>query len=63
MLYIKVVRCPHPHARVIGINKEKALAIEGVVAVLTATDIPGYPVNQKKGQSWCLKLPGMRETE
>ncbi len=48
MLYIKVVRCPHPHARVIGINKEKALAIEGVVAVLTATDIPGLPCQPKE---------------
>jgi selenium-dependent xanthine dehydrogenase len=31
----------HPYAQVLSIDTERALAIEGVVAVLTAADVPG----------------------
>ena len=41
MLWAKTLRSPHPHARVIKIDTEPALALEGVVAVATAGDIPG----------------------
>lgn len=39
MLHMAIVRSPFAHARIKGINKEKALAIPGVVAVLTADDL------------------------
>jgi CO/xanthine dehydrogenase Mo-binding subunit len=39
--YGSIVRSPFPHARLIKIDKEKALAIEGVIAVVTVDDIPG----------------------
>ncbi|TGE34575.1 molybdopterin cofactor-binding domain-containing protein [Desulfosporosinus sp. Sb-LF] len=39
-LYGVVVRSPHPHARVRGINIEKAMGLGGVVAVLSAKDVP-----------------------
>lgn len=39
-LYGVVVRSPHPHARVRGISIEKAMEVPGVVAVLTAKDVP-----------------------
>jgi len=39
MLVGKVVRSPFAHARVISINKEAALALPGVHAVLTADDL------------------------
>lgn len=41
MLHGKVVRSPHAHALIKGIDLSAALAIGGVRAVLTATDIPG----------------------
>ncbi|HUW36294.1 MAG TPA: aerobic carbon-monoxide dehydrogenase large subunit [Rhodocyclaceae bacterium] len=39
MLHMAIVRSPFAHARIKGINKEKALAIPGVYAVLTADDL------------------------
>ncbi len=39
MLFMDVVRSPYAHARIKGINKENALALPGVHAVLTADDL------------------------
>ncbi len=39
MLFADVVRSPYAHARVKSINKDKALALPGVHAVLTAEDL------------------------
>ncbi|HTZ50095.1 MAG TPA: molybdopterin cofactor-binding domain-containing protein [Spirochaetia bacterium] len=39
--YVRVVRSPHFHARVLGVDVSSALRIPGVVRVLTASDIPG----------------------
>ena len=39
MVYGALVRSPHAHARIKSINKEKALALPGVLAVLTADDL------------------------
>ena len=39
MLFADIVRSPIAHGRVKSINKEKALALPGVVAVLTAEDL------------------------
>ena len=41
MLYGKVVRSPHAHALVEGVDVSSALAMDGVRAALTAADIPG----------------------
>jgi CO/xanthine dehydrogenase Mo-binding subunit len=38
MLWAKVKRSPHAHARIMSINLEKALALPGVKAVVTADD-------------------------
>ena len=40
MLYGKIKRSPHAHARILGINADKALALPGVKAVVTAADFP-----------------------
>ena len=40
MLHLKVLRSPHAHARLKSIDKSKALAIPGVVAVYTWEDVP-----------------------
>ena len=42
-LYGAVVRSPHHHARILSIETRQAEDIEGVIAVLTADDIPGSP--------------------
>src|SRR5258707_8634524 len=40
LLHLKVLRSPHAHARLKSIDKTKALAIPGVVAVYTWEDVP-----------------------
>ena len=40
MLYGKLLRSPHPHARIVAIDASKALALAGVKAVLTGKDTP-----------------------
>ncbi|MFW6068846.1 MAG: xanthine dehydrogenase family protein molybdopterin-binding subunit [Chloroflexota bacterium] len=39
-LYGKILRSPHAHARVVRVRKEKALALEGVRAVISVEDVP-----------------------
>ena len=39
MLHGKVLRSPHPHARILAIDTSAALAMEGVAAILTAADL------------------------
>ena len=40
MLHLKLLRSPHAHARIRGIDKDAALAVPGVRAVLTHEDAP-----------------------
>ncbi len=40
-LHGKILRSPHPHALIKSIDTKKAEELEGVVAVLTAKDVPG----------------------
>ena len=39
LLYGKVLRSPHPHARILSIDTSRALAVDGVRAVATADDL------------------------
>ena len=51
MIYGAVVRSPHAHAKVLGIDASAALALPGVEAVITATDFPsreGISVGRKR---------------
>src|ERR1051325_1487763 len=32
MIYAKLLRSPHPHARILGINTARALKLDGVIA-------------------------------
>jgi len=41
MFHAAVVASPHPHARIVSIDTEPALKMDGVVAALTHKDIPG----------------------
>src|SRR5665811_690275 len=44
MLYGRVLRSPHAHARVISIDTERAESAGGVEAVLTHADVPDWRV-------------------
>ena len=40
MLHGKIKRSPHPHARIVSIDVSKAMAMDGVFAVVTGADMP-----------------------
>jgi 4-hydroxybenzoyl-CoA reductase subunit alpha len=40
MLFGRLLRCPHPHARIVRIDPSRALARKGVIAVVTGRDMP-----------------------
>jgi CO/xanthine dehydrogenase Mo-binding subunit/aerobic-type carbon monoxide dehydrogenase small subunit (CoxS/CutS family) len=41
MLHVQVLRSPHPHALIRGIDTSAAEAMEGVEGVITSADVPG----------------------
>ena len=51
MLYARILRSPHAHARIVRIDAKKARAIPGVAAVLTHQDVPRVPYTTA-GQGW-----------
>ncbi len=40
MVWGRLVRCPHPHARIVRVDASRALALPGVLAVITGRDMP-----------------------
>ena len=40
MLHGKILRSPHPHARIVSIDTSRAEALDGVHAVITGRDMP-----------------------
>lgn len=40
MLHAKTLRSPHPHARIVSVDASRALALPGVLAVITGRDLP-----------------------
>ena len=40
MLHAKIVRSPHAHANIVSVDASKALALDGVEAVITGSDLP-----------------------
>ena len=45
MIWGKVLRSPHPHAKIISINTKKAEALNGVKSVITSKDIVNFPLD------------------
>src|SRR5690554_3958224 len=43
MLWGKIVRSPHAHARIRSIDTSKALALPGVKSVMVGEDLPDHP--------------------
>jgi CO/xanthine dehydrogenase Mo-binding subunit len=46
MLHGKIVRSPFPSARMTGVHLEAALAVPGVIAVLSAADVPNNEMHE-----------------
>src|SRR5881296_4291887 len=42
MLWLDIVRSPHAHAKIVKIDTAKALAVPGVLAVITGQDLAKY---------------------
>ncbi len=40
MLWCKLLRSPHPHARIVSIDTSRAMALPGVEAIITGADLP-----------------------
>lgn len=40
MLYMKILRSPHPHAKIISIDTKKAARLPGVKCIITGEDVP-----------------------
>ena len=55
MAYVSAVRSKYPRARILKINKEKALALPGVLGVLTAEDVPHNKVGHIQ-QDWDVMI-------
>ncbi len=47
MLCGKILRSPHAHARIISIDASQALALDGVLAVVTADNFPELPIGAR----------------
>ena len=47
MLWGKIKRSPHAHARIISVSTDKAMALPGVKAVTTRADFPDIPPDRR----------------
>lgn len=43
MLYARILRSPHAHARIVNIDTSRAQNLRGIESILTAADCPKYP--------------------
>ena len=48
MLHARPVTSPYSHARIVTIDASDSLAVPGVVAVLTAGDLPDFPAENRR---------------
>jgi xanthine dehydrogenase molybdopterin-binding subunit B len=53
LLHAYPVQAPHAHARVTALRAEPALAVPGVLRVLTAADVPGSTMRASSTTSRC----------
>src|SRR5689334_16644265 len=56
MVHGKVVRSPHAHARIKRIDTSKALALPGVLAVVTSEDLPAINATANLGEGGDVNL-------
>nr|WP_314446026.1 selenium-dependent xanthine dehydrogenase [uncultured Lachnoanaerobaculum sp.] len=56
MLHVSAVRSKYPRARILDIDFSEALAMDGVVAIYTAEDVPNNKVGHLQ-QDWDVMIP------
>ena len=56
MLHVSAVRSKYPRARILDIDVSEALAMDGVVAIYTAEDVPNNKVGHLQ-QDWDVMIP------
>src|SRR4030066_925886 len=47
MLYVKILRSPHPHVKVVKIDTARAQALPGVKGILTPGDVPDFAIHKR----------------
>ena len=47
LLWAKILRSPHPHARIRGVDTVKAEQVPGVRAIITGADVKGYLIGKQ----------------
>lgn len=62
MLYAKVLRSPHPHARIVSIDTSEAEKLAGVKAVATYLNTPQVPYNSSLSEANPPAVPVNDET-
>lgn len=62
MLYGRILRARHPHARIVAIDSRRARALPGVAVVITGEDVEQYPIGfvkdhlpLKRGKVRCIR--------
>lgn len=63
MLIGKVLRSPHPHAKILKVDTSKAESLPGVVAVITREDTPKTRFTRSKGSVTIVKPEKVVEDE
>ena len=63
MLYAKVLRSPHPHARIVSVDTSEAARLPGVQAIITHEDAQvGWGAGSRSGSIRGLRLLSSRAT-
>src|SRR4051794_41005687 len=57
-LHVRLVLSPYAHARIVNVEAQAALAIPGVVAVLTAADLAPFVKSPASSRARCLLAEG-----
>lgn len=61
MVYGRLLRSPHPHARILSIDTSRALALPGVLAVITGEDLPRkYGILPSSQDEYALAMEKVR---
>jgi len=47
LLWAKILRSPHPHARIVHVDSSKAAKVPGVKAILTGADVRGLLIGKQ----------------
>src|SRR4051794_17506212 len=58
MLHVRLLLSPYAHARIVGVERQAALGLPGVVAVLTAQDLAPHVKSPPSSRARCLLAEG-----